>query len=702
MGDMSQSSGLGGGFDLSQFYSVFFEEAGENLANFEGLLLNVDCAEPDDEDLNAIFRAAHSIKGGSATFGFSDVTELTHELETLLDRVRKHELMLDSVMVDTLLEAGDVLKSQLARHQAGAAGAPIDDADLKRRLRVLAAGEKLDASDLPAPAPAGPSVRVVELIAGPLADVSIADNLLEPFAEIPQLGTIKKADFAAGSAPGEGYVRFRIETLSPDDELLDLCNFYLSRDQLKFGPWPEAAAAAPAPAALADIPGFGLFDDEPAPAAASQPAVTVAPPVVSGPAIEPVAAPRAPAVTDTQLIAKPREKVAAPAAGLDSQTLRVSVEKVDQLINLVGELVITQAMLSQKVRELDPVQHQNVLGGVTDLERNTRHLQDAVMSIRMIPMAFVFNRFPRMIRDLAAKLGKKVELVTSGEATELDKGLIEKIIDPLTHLVRNSVDHGLEMPEGRKLAGKPETGVVTLSAFHQGGSIVIEVRDDGQGLRRDKILSKAAERGLPVHDGMTDQEVWQLIFAPGFSTADQITDVSGRGVGMDVVKKNIAALNGSVELDSTPGKGSKVIVRLPLTLAIMDGMSVAAGGEIYIFPLASVVESLQLSHDQIKSIASSGRVVDVRNEYLPVVSLRELFEIPDDGAPPESIMVVIESDGVRTAVLVDELVGQHQVVVKNLEANYRKVRGVSGATILGDGRVALILDVTALAKQARH
>jgi len=658
MGDMSQSSGLGGGFDLSQFYSVFFEEAGENLANFEGLLLGADCAAPDDEALNAIFRAAHSIKGGSATFGFNDVTGLTHELETLLDRVRKHELSLDLAMIDTLLESGDVLKSQLARHQAGGTGALIDDEDLKRRLRLLAAGEKLGAGDLAAPAPAGPAVRSVELIAGPLSDIRIADNLIEPFTEIPSLGTIKRAEFAPGTSPGEGYVRFRIETLSPDDELLDLCNFYLSREQLKFGPWSDAPAAAPA--ALTDIPGFGLFDDEPV-SVAAQPAVTVAPPVIT-----PMAAPQPVAVIDTQpAVAKAREKAATPAAGLDSQTLRVSVEKVDQLINLVGELVITQAMLSQKVRDLDPVQHVNVLGGVTDLERNTRNLQDAVMSIRMIPMSFVFNRFPRMIRDLAAKLGKKVELVTSGEATELDKGLIEKIIDPLTHLVRNSVDHGLEMPEGRKLAGKPETGVVTLSAFHQGGSIVIEVRDDGQGLRRDRILTKAAERGLPVHDGMSDQEVWQLIFAPGFSTADVVTDVSGRGVGMDVVKKNIAALNGSVELDSTPGKGSKVIVRLPLTLAIMDGMSVAAGGEIYIFPLASVIESLQLGQDQIKSIASSGRVVDVRNEYLPVVSLRELFDVPDDGAPPEAIMVVIESDGVRTAVLVDELVGQHQVVVKH-------------------------------------
>ena len=328
-------------------------------------------------------------------------------------------------------------------------------------------------------------------------------------------------------------------------------------------------------------------------------------------------------------------------------------------------------------------------------------LQDAVMSIRMIPMAFVFNRFPRMIRDLAAKLGKKVELVTSGEATELDKGLIEKITDPLTHLVRNSVDHGVEPPEKRRALGKPETGTITLSAFHQGGSIVIEVRDDGAGLNRDKLLSKAREKGLPVHDGMTDQEVWALIFAPGFSTAEVVTDVSGRGVGMDVVKKNIAALNGSVEIDSQLGKGTRITVRLPLTLAIMDGMSVSVSDEIYIIPIASVVESLQLTGDQIKTIANAGRVVKVREEYLPVASLAEIFEAPRHNEQG-GILVVVEADGARTAVLVDELVGQHQVVVKNLESNYRKVPGVSGATILGDGRVALIIDVIGVAKKARH
>jgi len=695
----SQSSAAGGGFDLTQFYGVFFEEAGENLASFENLLLNLDLEAPDDEDLNAIFRAAHSIKGGSATFGFTDVAELTHVLETLLDKVRKHDLRLNTAMVDALLEANDVLKLQLARHQAGGEGESIDASDLKQRLRDLADGKgaaaaapaaAASAAPVAAPAaPKAPGTREIELVVGPLTDILVADNITEPFNEIEALGTIEKVPFEAGKAPGEGYVRFKICTPSSDNDIIDLCNFYVSREQLKVAPWPVEAPAKPAAET-----GFGFFDDAPGAPGSQVATPTPATAEVSTPA--PVPAPVA---------AEPKREAKAgahhAAASLDSQTLRVSVEKVDQLINLVGELVITQAMLSQKVRDLDPVEHQTVVAGVGDLERNTRHLQDAVMSIRMIPMAFVFNRFPRMIRDLAAKLGKKVELVTSGEATELDKGLIEKITDPLTHLVRNSVDHGVEPPEKRRALGKPETGTITLSAFHQGGSIVIEVRDDGAGLNRDKLLSKAREKGLPVHDGMTDQEVWALIFAPGFSTAEVVTDVSGRGVGMDVVKKNIAALNGSVEIDSQLGKGTRITVRLPLTLAIMDGMSVSVSDEIYIIPIASVVESLQLTGDQIKTIANAGRVVKVREEYLPVASLAEIFEAPRHNEQG-GILVVVEADGARTAVLVDELVGQHQVVVKNLESNYRKVPGVSGATILGDGRVALIIDVIGVAKKARH
>jgi two-component system chemotaxis sensor kinase CheA len=352
---------------------------------------------------------------------------------------------------------------------------------------------------------------------------------------------------------------------------------------------------------------------------------------------------------------------------------------------------------------VDPAIYQQLTSGLADLERNTRDLQESVMSIRMIPMSTVFNRFPRMLRDLAAKLGKKVELVTQGEATELDKSLVEKITDPLTHLVRNSCDHGIEMPDERTARGKPEQGTITLVASHQGGSIVIEVRDDGRGLNREKLIKKAREKGIDAPDSMSDSEVWSLIFAPGFSTAEQVTDVSGRGVGMDVVKKNITSLGGTVEIDSAEGYGMKVSVRLPLTLAIMDGMSVGVGDEVYILPLSSVVESFQVQASTIKTVAGSGRVVEVRDEYMPVIELEKVFDVPRfDFEHVSSIMVVVEAEGGRVALLVDELLGQQQVVVKNLEANYRKVNDVSGATIMGDGRVALILDVGSLVRRSRH
>ncbi len=679
MGEVSNQGLQSGGFDLTQFYGVFFEEAGENLANMETLLLAIDVDAAGAEELNAIFRVAHSIKGGAATFGFSDVTELTHELETLLDRLRKSELKLRRDMVDVLLEAGDVLKAQLARYQGTAPDSP-DARELIARIRKLAAGETL--------APAS-GLRKLRVRVGPLANAAAADGLLELFRDIPSLGSIAALDGGAPSA--DGYREFRIDTASPDGELIELFSFHVGRDQIRISDFAETArvdaadgrADAPAAATQAPDPGYGFFVDPES--------------LAVGKAAEP--APAAARKTE----AKTRADKPAGGASLESTTLRVSVEKVDQLINLVGELVITQAMLTQQARQLDPVRHQALLSGVADLERNTRHLQDAVMSIRMIPMAFVFNRFPRMLRDLAGKLGKDIELKTVGEATELDKGLIEKIIDPLTHLVRNSADHGIEPPAQRIAAGKPAKGTITLSAAHQGGSILIEVRDDGAGLKRDRILAKARERGIPVRDDMTDHEVWALIWAPGFSTADQVSDVSGRGVGMDVVRKNIAALGGTVELDSAEGWGTRVSVRLPLTLAIMDGMSIGVGGETYILPLASVVESFQVERGMIDSIGGSGRVVKVREQFLPVVALDAVFAVPRAGcANAAQIMVIVEAEGQRVALLVDELLGQHQVVVKNLEANYRRVPGVAGATILGDGRVALIIDVANLVKRARH
>ncbi len=710
MSDMNTDQSGGAGIDLSQFYQVFFEEAGENLDRMEQQLLAIDIEAADDEELNSIFRCAHSVKGGAATFGFADVAELTHQMETLLDRLRRHELEPTPAMVDVLLQSGDALRSQLARHQ-GAGGEPVDTSELLVKIRALVSGQAA-----PATAPAAPSkpisvltstpvesaasatspasgsklARGLELRVGPLSDPSDADNLVDLFKEIVDLGTIEPLD---GGQSSDGLRRFKVVTTSSDEDLLDLFTFHVAREKLALLPlgpgfgFHEGSPGAPAVENPPD-PGFGFFEDAPgAPGSANA-------------ASAPVAVPNNIPSTSARQPAKVEK---APAATLESSTLRVSVEKVDQLINLVGELVITQAMLAQNSKHIDSALYQQLAAGLADLDRNTRDLQESVMSIRMIPMSMVFSRFPRMLRDLAAKLGKKVDFVTQGEATELDKGLVEKITDPLTHLVRNSCDHGIEMPADRLAKGKPETGTITLAASHQGGSIVIEVRDDGRGLSREKLLRKARERGIDAPDSMTDGEVWNLIFAPGFSTADVVTDVSGRGVGMDVVKKNITALGGTVDIESAEGYGMRVSVRLPLTLAIMDGMSVGIGNEVYILPLSSVIESFQVHEHTIKTVGGTGRVVEVRGDYMPVIDLERLFDVPrGNDENTTSIMVVVEAEGGRVAMLVDELLGQQQVVVKNLEANYRKVDDVSGATIMGDGRVALILDVGSLVRRSRH
>ena len=718
MSGTQTGQGSGGAFDLSQFHEVFFEEAGDNLASMEQLLLAADVVSADDESLNAIFRCAHSIKGGAATFGFQDVADLTHVMETLLDKLRRHELSITSGMIDTLLESGDVLRQLLALRQNGS-GQTLDCSDLVTRIRAMAEGDAasapviapVSAEAAPTPSDAGivlaDGERGLHLTIGPLEKPAFADHLAELFAEIPGLGKITATD--GGQADAAQMRRFRVITSASDSDLLDLFSFHVAREKVQIT--DLSSPATPAAQAVVALPAvlesksddFGFFDDEPAiqpePIAAQGVAALADPAVQAEPPVSPDAAVALAQVTPAGVSAK------APTAGganLETSTIRVPIEKVDQLINLVGELVITQAMLAQTGRELDSVINQRMSTGLTDLERNTRLLQEAVMAIRMIPMSAVFNRFPRMLRDLSAKLGKKLELHTIGDDTELDKGLIEKITDPLTHLVRNAADHGIELPADRIAAGKPELGSVTLAAAHQGGSIVIEVRDDGRGLNRAKLLKKAAERGLSVSESMTDQEVYGLIFAPGFSTAVEVTDVSGRGVGMDVVKRNITSLGGTVEIDSTEGQGMRVSVRLPLTLAIMDGMSVGVAQETYIVPLASVVESIHLSASDVKSVGGTGRVVEVRNEYLPLMQLDELFDVPRATESSGGIMIVVEAEGGRVALLVDELIGQHQVVVKNLEANYRKVPGVSGATILGDGRVALILDVSWLVRRARH
>jgi two-component system chemotaxis sensor kinase CheA len=693
MSEMHQeANGSGDSIDLSQFYQIFFEEAGENLDLMEQMLLNLNLETADDEELNGIFRCAHSVKGGAATFGFADVAELTHQMESLLDRLRRHELQPNAQMVDVLLESADASRGLLARHQAGGTGESPPTADLVRRISVLAAGGVLEltAAPITKPTPAATPLanakavssakRSLQIRIGPLDKPQQADAILELFRDIAGLGQI-----VVSNSDREDTRVFAVETTSSDEDLLDLFEFHVSGVQAELTSYADDP---PPGAPLAPLPGFGFFDGSP-----------------GAPELKDVVGPTAGTISPGSKVATTNSgtKSAVPATQAEAATIRVAISKVDQLINLVGELVITQAMLAQNSRALDPAIYQQMLVGLADLDRNTRDLQESVMSIRMIPMSIVFSRFPRMLRDLASKLGKKVEFVTQGEATELDKGLVEKITDPLTHLVRNSCDHGIEMPTDRLAAGKPELGTITLSAAHQGGSIVIEVRDDGRGMSREKILSKARERGLDVSDQMPDSEVWQLIFAPGFSTADVVTDVSGRGVGMDVVKRNITALNGTVEIDSAEGFGMKVSVRLPLTLAIMDGMSVGIGNEVYLLPLSSVIESFQVDENAVNTVGQGSQLVKVREEYMPVIEMEKLFQVPRFNSDKcNGIMVVIEADGSRVALLVDELLGQQQVVVKNLESNYRKVPNVSGATILGDGKVALILDTAALVRRSRH
>jgi two-component system, chemotaxis family, sensor kinase CheA len=724
----SESQSTGGNIDLTQFYQIFFEEAGENLDQMEQMLLQLDLEQADDEELNAIFRCAHSIKGGAATFGFADVAELTHQMESLLDKLRRHELQPTAAMVDVLLESSDALRLLLARHQGKDVDSP-PTADLVARISALANGAPAPVQAVAATAPPAPPAastaptlaapptraqlgeRTLEIHIGPIDNPAQADCIAELFRDIPGLGTIE-------SLPCDQNDKrvFRANTTATDTDLLDLFTFHVSKEQIQIveallAATDAAPAPAPAPAAVpatapvsapAKLSGegsdFGFFDDAPGiPASARAGADTPAADAGSSAASVPAVQASLPAATPK---VEPRAPV---ASAMESSTLRVSVSKVDQLINLVGELVITQAMLAQKSAELDSAANQPLLAGLADLDRNTRDLQEAVMSIRMIPMSVVFNRFPRMLRDLAGKLGKKVELITHGEATELDKGLIEKITDPLTHLIRNSCDHGIEMPEQRRANGKTEHGTITLSASHQGGSILIEVRDDGKGLSREKLLKKAREKGMDAPDSMSDSEVWNLIMAPGFSTAEVVTDVSGRGVGMDVVKKNIMSLGGTVEIDSAEGYGMRVSVRLPLTLAIMDGMTVRVSDEVYILPLASVVESFQIKPNEINTVAQGAQLVKVRDEYMPVIELERVFQVPRfefNATCP--IMVVVESDGARVALMVDELLGQQQVVIKNLESNYRKVANISGATILGDGKVALILDTSGLVRRSRH
>lgn len=611
--------------DMKQFHGVFFEETQEHLEEMEHLLLELDIEHPDIEQLNSIFRAAHSIKGGSGIFGFDALGSLTHIMESLLDKLRQQQLHITRAMVDLFLTSVDLLKDILLAYRNNT---EIDWAAIHR----------------------------------------ISE----------QLSSVTAAPAMADAEGGEGYGFFSEEETTETNEA--------------YGFFSDPVVASTTEA-------FGFFDDEP----------LVVPPVESSAhaiAAEDNDAPENLANTVNQVVAIPTTKKTAAeksstnkdAHSNESTSIRVDVSKVDQLINLVGEIVITQSMLNLLGQQLEGSLGEKFQSVASELERNTREIQEAVMSIRMLPVSFVFNRFPRVVRDLSGKLGKSIELIIEGGETELDKGLTEKLVDPLTHLVRNSIDHGIESADVRKRAGKPATGHLTLRAAQQGGNIVISISDDGGGLNRAKILAKAKEKNIPISDNPSDEEVWQLIFAPGFSTADQVTDVSGRGVGLDVVRRNVASLGGRIDIHSIAGSGATFTIHLPLTLAIVDGMCVSVGDQTFIIPLVNIVESMQPAVSDLKTLVGKDQLLWVRDQYWPLVPLyREMQVEPLVTDPAKGIVVLIESSKRRFALFVDGLVGQQQVVIKSLEQHYRRIKGVAGATIMGDGSVALILDVESLA-----
>ncbi len=628
-------------FDKSQFFQVFYEETAEHLVAMEALLINLDIASPDSEDLNAIFRAVHSIKGGAGTFGFDKLTKVAHAFETVLDKIRKSELALKSEMVDIFLEGGDVLNEILEAYKEEGEIDMTSSIDIIERLKAVS-GDVLKTEESPKKTKTKAKVKTQKASESPDEAAETEDELgFGFFDDDPKIKT------------------------SDSESLADV----QSQDEVEDS-------------------GYGFFDTDEDTDSVSVEAIaekTIAPPPISkGPT------------------AKARPEKAAKATA-EATSIRIGVEKVDQLFNQVGEIVITQAMLAQTASHLDPAIFEKLENGLAQLERNTRDLQESVMAIRMVPIRMVFSRFPRLVRDMKKAFGKELELVMIGEETEIDKGFIEKLSDPLTHLLRNSFDHGIESPDDRKAAGKDPMGTIILEASHQGGNVVIEVRDNGAGLNRERILAKAAEQGIAVPENISDGEVWNLIFAPGFSTAKKVSDISGRGVGMDVVKKNVQSMGGMVEIESEAGVGSRFIIRLPLTLAIIEGMVVKVGKEVYILPITSIVESIRPQASEIKTIMERGELVNMRGEYLPIVRLSELFgthsEVTD---PTKGVLSVIESDGGRVAVLVDELLGQQQVVIKSMETNFKKVNGIAGATILGDGHVAFIIDVRAIRSFAKH
>jgi two-component system chemotaxis sensor kinase CheA len=690
--------------DMSQFHQVFFEECFEGLEAMESGLLSLDIGDIDPEAINTIFRAAHSIKGGSGTFGFTVVAEYTHIMETLLDEMRDGRRQVTKQAVDVLLGSVDCLREMLTSIQNEEEVNAQSVAQHQTALEAELNGESSASPPSSAPPP---------VISQPASPVESPEEDDEPEIEeeqgwkisfCPYLNLLKTGNdpvrlFRELSALGQLTSNVNIQDVPPLNELdPEECNIS----------WDLVLVSDASESAVREI--FSWVEEdcelELAPLAkpkkkkkpkAAAPA-PIAPPIVA----ETKEVAETVVATPSMVVKKvPAESDSSKNAPKASSSIRVDTDKIDTLINMVGEVVITQSMLGLIGENFTMDKVGQLKRGLAQLERHTRDLQQSVMNIRMLPISFVFSRFPRLVHDISTKLNKKITLKLVGENTEVDKAVVELINDPLVHLIRNSLDHGIEMPAERIAAGKPETGTIELKAYHRGGHIVIEIIDDGRGMDKSKLLAKAIEKGLVEESAiMTDKQILELIFMPGFSTAEQLSDISGRGVGMDVVRRNIQSLGGNIDIISELGKGSTIAIHLPLTLAILDGQSVAVGDETYIVPLVSIIESINITEKMLNKVAGKGETFKLRNEYLPIIRMREIFNVKSGAAtkPNEGVIVVVEGQGALCGFLVDELLGQQQVVIKSLEANYRRVEGVSGATILGDGSVALILDVPGLVR----
>ena len=725
--------------DFAQFQDAFFEEAGEHLAIIEEGLLQLEQSPGDLDLLNKIFRSAHSIKGTSGMFGFAAVAQFTHKMETLLDQLRTGQKTVTPIITDLFLKATDCLKTLI---EAAKTGSAVDEDTVQQ---ITADLEAMQSGVQPAAEPAHGTVLIASPV--PLAPHSepamhhfaidwtppswLFQRGLDPlqvFKELAGLGVLSNVLVDSSRLPDidkmdpeSCYLKWSMDLATAKEQPVVDAVFEFVREGSVLTIIERARGEELEPKSHEE----GSFRQPLAPSLSSSESLDSPKPlgeilvesgVVSRDTLDKALSQQkrvgeilieqhaATPQQISQALQKQQDSAAHVKKGNDTASIRVDTAKIDKLINLVGELVITQSMLSDLSARFEISQLSVLLERVAQLERNTREIQERIMGIRMLPIGTAFSRFPRLVRDLSGKAGKKIQLLLSGEETELDKTVIESIGDPLTHLVRNSADHGLEPPEERLKAGKPEQGTIHLNAFHEGGNICITVEDDGRGLNREKILAKAIKQGLiGENDKIGDDQIWLLIFKPGFSTAEKVTDVSGRGVGMDVVKRNIEALGGTVSIKTALGKGTTFTLKLPLTLAIIEGMTIRVGHETYILPMLSIVESIQPKSDTVKTIVGKGEVMNVRGTYHPMMRLYEVFNLePEYKDPAKAILLILETEGERVAVMVDEILGQQQVVIKSMEQNFRKVEGIAGATILGDGTVGFILDVRGLLELARQ